>query len=464
MQPFEIVLLAAVGLTVFVPVIGGFRPKRARMAAALVIAMTTQIIFGGFRWQLIPLYLAALGLAAGDLIAEDRRVRGWLRVRRGILGVPGVAALMVLPLALPIPELPTPAGPFAVGTSTLMLTDSDRTEIYGPDAEAPRKLMVQVWYPIAETPDSEPVRWNPDWDVVGPALSRRIGFPSFALNHLGKVSGHAYEGAAPLSGLLPVVIYSHGWTGFRTIALNQVESLASRGYMVFAPDHTYGAIATRFPDGEVRYFDPEALPPADEVPAEDYEEASTLLMETFTGDIVAILDALELGRRGPLGSLASHADLERIGIYGHSTGGGAATMVCLSDARCSAVLGMDAWVEPIPERILAKDLEVPSLYMRSDGWRGTPNDGRLRGIAERSRLGSYWMGIEGANHNDFVLTPAFSPVASRLGLKGPIPSASILGIIDRYLVGFFDHYLMELGDHALTGPPPEEVIFEVIPP
>ena len=100
--------------------------------------------------------------------------------------------------------------------------------------------------------------------------------------------------------------------------------------------------------------------------------------------------------------------------------------------------------------------------MRSDGWRGTPNDGRLRGLAERSETITYWIGIEGAGHNDFVVTPLFSPVAGRLGLKGPIPAGRIIPIIDRFLVGFFDRTLLGTGAAAIEQNPFDEVTLEVI--
>ena len=123
-------------------------------------------------------------------------------------------------------------------------------------------------------------------------------------------------------GSFPVIIYSHGWTGFRAIAVNQIENLVSNGYIVIAPDHTYGAIATVFEDGEVVEYDPAALPDEEDIGEAAYAEASEQLVGVFAADIVSILDALDRGERGPLEVVAGAADLTRIGIYGHSTGGG----------------------------------------------------------------------------------------------------------------------------------------------
>jgi hypothetical protein len=259
-----------------------------------------------------------------------------------------------------------------------------------------------------------------------------------------------------------MVLYSHGWTGFRAIALNQVESLASNGYIVVAPDHAYAAIASRFPDGTVMEADPAALPDRQTVELEVYDTAAAELVATFTDDLVSILDALALGDAGPFAEIASHVDLGRVGAYGHSAGGGAVVRLCLTDERCHAVLGMDAWVEPVPDRVIATPSQIPMLFMRSDEWRGTPNDGRLRGLAERSESTTYWVGIEGASHNDLVLTPLLSPVAGRLGLKGPISAARIIPIIDRFLIGFFDHTLLGSGPAAIEQNPFAEVSLEVI--
>ena len=464
MRAFEWIQIAAVALAVFFPVATGFRLKRGRMAGLLVVSMAVQLTIEGFRWQLIPLELATVLLAVPDALREERRVRGLLRFRRGVLGPLGVALLVVLPLALPLPELPRPTGPYEVGTHSFQLIDIERDEIYGGVAEGtPRRIMAQIWYPAAHVEGIDVAVWNPDFDVVGPALSRRLGFPGFFLSHVSGLPSHSRVGVPPLSGKFPTVLYSHGWTGFRTIALNQMESLASHGYVVIAADHTYGSIATRLSSGDVILFDEAALPDEQTVDADDYAEASVLLVETFAEDLRLIVDELEAGSEGGFGQIAESADLDLLGVFGHSTGGGAAVRFCILDKRCKAALGFDAWVLPVTDRVVARELAVPSLFMRSDGWVGTPNDRRLRGLAERSPAESYWLGLVGANHNDFVLTPVFSPIADRLGIKGPIAAERVVPILDDYLVGFFDRYLLGIGGSVLDEVPPPEVTLELIP-
>ncbi len=464
MRRFELFLLYGELFAVVWPAVFGVRPRRGIVTALLAVLFGFHWQIEGLRWQMIPLYGVALGLLIGDMIFVERTIHWSRRIARGVFGVAGVGLGSLLAFVLPVPELPIPSGPADIGTFTVELVDEEREEIYGPVPGGPRRLNVQVWYPADVPNGSQPGTWSDDWDVVAPALARNLGFPGWFLNHTRYVTSHSHSAVPVAEGIYPVIIYSHGWTGFRTIAVNQIEMLASNGYIVIAPDHTYGAIATRFEDGEVVEADLSALPDEEEVGADAYSEAAQQLVGVYADDIVSILDALDLGEEGPFMEVADRADLTRIGIYGHSAGGGAAIRACLQDERCGAVLGLDAWVEPIPDQLLALTASRPALFMRSDEWRGNDNDAVLRGIADRSAEVTYWLGIQGAGHNDFVVIPLFSPVADRLGLKGPIPAGRIIPIIDRYLLGFFDVFLLDTGSAALETASFPEVALEVIPP
>ncbi|MFV1961187.1 MAG: alpha/beta hydrolase family protein [Acidimicrobiia bacterium] len=464
MRQFELVLLFAVVFAIAWPAVFGVRPRRGIAAGLLSVAIALQLQVEGFRWQMVPLYAVAAGLAVGDLLFVDRALTWSRRLARGLFGLAGVGLATVLAVVLPVPQLPVPSGPETIGTVTVELVDVEREEIYGETPGGPRRFMAQVWYPAQPSEGIEPLPWSEDWDVVAPAMSRRLGFPSWFLNHTKYTVSNGYPSIPIADGTFPVIIYSHGWTGFRTIAINQVETLVSNGYMVIAIDHTYGAIATKLENGNVIEFDPAALPDEEEVGEEAYAEASSTLVSTYAADIVTVLDTLELGEVGALGAIAASADLTRIGVYGHSTGGGAAIKVCLEDERCDAVLGLDPWVEPFSDRVIKLTATRPALFMRSDEWRGNENDNLLRGIAGRSETLTYWVGVEGAEHNDFVITPLLSPIAAQLGLKGPIPTGRIIPIIDNYLLGFFDVFLLGTGSAALDNVSFEEVSVEVIAP
>jgi dienelactone hydrolase len=464
LRRFELILAFAALFAVGWPVVFGIRPRRGIAAAVLSVALIVQLRFEGFRWQMIPLYLVAVGLAIGDVIFIERKLKWPNRAARGSLGTLGIALASVLALILPVPELPVPSGPEPIGTITVQLTDSGRDETYGERPGGPRVLMAQVWYPARVPGEEASVPWSEDWDAVAPAMARNLGFPSWFLDQTRYTLSHAYTSSSIADGTFPVVIYSHGWTGFRTIAINQIEHLVSNGYIVIAPDHTYGAVATRLENGDVILHDPGALPSAEEVGEAAHDEAATNLVATFAADLVTVLNELDRGENGAFAAVAGSVDLNRIGIYGHSAGGGAAIRTCLEDERCKAVLGMDPWIEPLTERDLRVTMTRPALYMRSDEWRDTPNDALLRGIAARGESVTYWLGIDGAEHNDFVVTPLLSPLAARFGLKGPIPAGRVIPIIDNYLLGFFDVYLLGTGTAALDSVSFPEVSLSVISP
>ena len=464
MRQYELLLAFAVVFAVAWPVVFGVRPRRGIVAAVLLGALFVQLQFEGYRWQMLPFYLAAVLLAIGDVFFLERRLEWSSRLVRGALGVIGLSVAAALPLVFPVPELPAPSGPEAIGTITVPLIDRGRDELYGEHPGGPRELVAQVWYPAVAGEDAEPLVWSEDWEVVAPALSQNLGMPSWFLDHTRHTMSHAAPSLPVAEGTFPVILFSHGWDGVRTISLSQIEDLVSNGYIVIAPDHTYGAAATVLAEGEVALQDPDALPDPDEVGQSAYLEAGTELVSVFSGDLITILNELDAGQSGSFAAISGAADLNRIGVYGHSAGGGAAIKTCLEDDRCTAVLGMDPWVEPLTERDLRLNMTVPALYMRSDEWVDTPNDSLLRGIAGRGESITYWLGIDGTAHNDFTIAPLLSPIGERLGIKGPIPAGRVIPIVDNYLVGFFDVYLLGTGAAALDSVSYPEVSLSVIEP
>lgn len=462
MRRFELLLTFAGLFAVLWPVLFGVRPRRGIASGLIFVVLIAHFRVEGFRWQMLPLYLVAIGLIIGDIVFLDRHLEWSNRVARGVFGVAGLALAAGLPFALPVPEFPIPSGQEAIGTTTVEITDIDREEIYGPNPGGPRQLVVQVWYPGVPDAEAAAEPIYPDWGLMGPALSENIGLPSWFLNHLKYVQSHTYSSLALRDGTFPVILYSHGWTGYRSIALNQIETLVSNGYIVISADHTYSAVVTEFANGQIIPFDKRALPERETVTKEQYDEAATALVDVHTEDLISVLDALEEGRTGPFGPLAESADLTRIGAYGHSTGGGAAVRFCLTDERCDAVLGMDPWVEPLPNRVLAETATKPEMFLRSVEWQEKPNDAVLRGIAERSNGVTYWIGIDRTAHNDFVMMPLLSPFADDVGLRGPIPAGRILPIVNRYLLGFFDVFLLGTGSASIDTVTFDEVSLEVL--
>ncbi|MPZ53857.1 MAG: hypothetical protein GEU79_14185 [Acidimicrobiia bacterium] len=461
MRDLELVLGIGCLVAVLWPAIFGVRSYRGLMATCLVVLVSLQLIFEDYRWQMLPLLITAAGLAVGDLLAPERELVWWRRLSRFLFGPVGLAVVVALAVIFPVPELPAPTGPQPIGTMSFVVTGPEHFEVFdNPGEEEPREIPVQVWYPSQPT-DDEPMGWSSRPDEVAERIALAASVPGWALSHLDAVSSHAVPDAPMLEGTLPVIIYSHGWSGFRAGALNQIESLASQGYIVIAPDHLHLSVASVFPDGSVVGLDEEALPPIDQVVEEEYWNDAERLVETMSEDQIVILDALASGNG--LGEVAEHADMGRIAIFGHSAGGGAAILTCLFDARCDGVVGFDPWVEPLDDRAIGTDPDFPLMVLRSDEWRNTQNDAVLRGIAERNRDVAYWIGINGAQHSDFTLTALLSPYGERLGLNGTIPVDRMIAVVDSYLRGFMDVHLLGAGSAALETAEFQGVDFELMP-
>ncbi|MGI9648500.1 MAG: alpha/beta hydrolase family protein [Acidimicrobiia bacterium] len=450
MRTLEILLLALAALWFILPTITGRRGIRQGVGLLLAMVVPWQIAIEGYRWQMLPAYLLAGMIAIvtwwefigpPDDYVPSQRARGAGRVLGGVVGIAAIA----LPLVLPVLHLPTPDGSYDVGTVSLHLVDEDREETYGPHAGAPRELMIQIFYPAEPAADAETGPWIEDLSAVGGSLASFLDVPSFSFDHLSLTDTHTYPDA-PVSDAVasfPVIVYSHGWRGFRTINLNQVETLASEGYVVVTVDHTYASSMTVFPGGREVAADPEALPDEDEVGTTAFLEAGGRLIEVLAGDLAFVVDELgdiNRGRRST--ALGQRLDLTRLGLFGHSLGGGAVITFCATDFRCQAGVGFDPWVEPVDPGIIERGLKIPFAFVRSEEWAGEDNDDVLRELFEHGTGPQYWQTISGTEHRDFVFAPLMSPVGGLLGIQGSINSGRLVDILDDELTGFFGQHLL----------------------
>jgi hypothetical protein len=440
MRPFEIVFATLALLAIVLP--RRWTGAKTVVGLALLPATAIHLTTEGRRWQMVPLYLVGsllFAVAAWEMLSpatESPQSSGLARS----LGVIGLSAVVALPAVVPVWELPEPTGPYDIGTIETVITDTGRQDPYDPEGRA-RRLVLQVWYPADPARDADPEPWLEQSDIVGPAIAETFGFPSFALGHADLIKSHSYSQAAVAgSGKFPIVIYSHGWKGLRAAGLDQIEDLASHGFIVVAADHTFGAAATAFPDGELVSYEPSALPEFGTVPDEEYDEAALLLVATFAADLAFVMDELERLDGDPAWLLFGRMDLDRIGLFGHSTGGGAVVFVCAVDDRCAAAMGFDPWVEPVPAQIVEGGFDVPFLAIRSEEWLGYDNDPVLQRFALRSP-NTDLVGLMGAGHQDFSVLPRFSGVSAVLDLKGSIDSDRAAEIVNTYLVQFFDGHL-----------------------
>ncbi len=413
---------------------------RIVVIAAPLVALTAHLFGEGARWQLVPAYL-------GVVLYETRFIRSRVSLITFVSGLLAVLGL-VFGILFPVPRLPHPNGPYAVGTLSFAATDAARDEIFTAAPDDKRRVMVQVWYPAEAQPGARPAAWLSRADAMGPAIAAWVKLPAFAFSHAGLIAGNAVVDAPwdTSQARWPVLIYSHGWGGFRQINANQSESLASHGYVVVAIDHPYGALAATFDDGTVIPNDRSLLPKRG---TPEFLPASQRLEDVYSHDVTFVLDELERMNRDDA-RLSTRLDLSHVGFFGHSTGGGAVVIACARDPRCKALVGQDTWIEPVPDPLVAAGLDCPALYLRSEEWTGDANDARLGRFFDASSGPRWRTSIRGAKHYDFTLIPLFSPLAPYLGLKGPIAASRVMPLIDDMMLAFFDV--------QLKGAPPSQIV------
>ena len=435
-------------LEILIPILLAFyliwhhpRPRIVRLLPAVTFLLTLiHFLTEGYRWQMIPLYILAVVITASSLLRLELR-RFLSAVTLALL-----ALATTLPAVLPIPVLPPPSGAFQVGTRIYELTDFTRPELYS-GKEEPRRFQMQVWYPSLPGPSDTRARWMAHAEVFAPAIARYIHMPSFFLDHLQLVRTPAYKDSkvAPAQNGFPVILFSHGWNGFNAQNTGQAIELASHGYVVVGVQHTYGAVITVFDDGTIAPNNPSALP--GEAPDDEYEAAARKLVGQWVGDLGHALGFLEEQNLAPESPFYRSLDLSRLGVYGHSTGGGAAIQFCGTDPRCKALLGMDPFMRPVSLEVLEGGLSQPAFFMFSQSWAddvGSRNNLLFQGFLANAPGTLGVISIDGTAHYDFSDLPLLSPLAPRLGLKGPISGKRVTAIINDYLVTFFDGTLKGL--------------------
>jgi predicted dienelactone hydrolase len=450
MRPLEIIIPILLAVHLLWPIITRrVRPMLINLLPPLAILLTlAHFAFEGYRWQMIPIYVLTAAITTVNLPSlfkadpANRPPRGW-RAAASLLTLGLLALSVALPALLPVPRIAEPTGPFKVGTQTYVLADASRRELYSGRDE-PRKFMILVWYPASPRPNDVHAPWMENAQIFAPAISSFLHQPSFFLDHLALAKSPAFQDApiAKADQAFPVILFSHGWKGFAAQNTAQMVELASHGYVVVAMQHTYGAVVTAFPDGQIAYDNPDALP--DGAPEPGYTDAARKLVDQWAGDMAYALDFMTAQNADSASPFHAALDLTHVGVYGHSTGGGAAIQFCGADPRCTAGLTEDAFMTPVSQEVLDQGVKQPFFFLFSQFWAddvNSKNNRLFNGFYSHLPAPAPWVTILGTRHYDFSDLPLLTPLAPQLGLKGPINGKRVVKILNDYLVAYFDQEL-----------------------
>ncbi len=466
MRTFEVLML----LFLLPPAAGllGHRPQRwLRLCWALALAaFVIHVFHEGPHWQLLPLYCAVF-IVPVFLFSNSSS-------RPGLARLAGATCLLLalasagLAYTLPMFRLPNPTGRFAVGTTVLHLVDKSRTEIHATPPRGPRELMVQIWYPTADT--KAPL-----------APYRRWRETTLLSSYMAVLKTHSHLDAAVAHTSTPfhVLLFSPAWKNSRTQSTYQMEDLASHGFVVAAIDYPYNSQPVAFPDGRVIFSND--VRDIDDLG--DYTLKDALAYANAEADYEAQDDSFVLDQLALMNAQAGNRfygalDTSHAGAFGHSFGGGVAMQTALRDSRVLGAINMDGWTfGDVAQAGLAKPLML--MYEPY----GLPSAAQLhstnpaaRRIAEMNyrdihsmstdlgTYGGYQLHISNAEHMNFSDRPLYSPLR-HLSEAGAIPAARAHLIIETYTLAFFSKLLKGAPEPILsTVPSPfPEVKFEVWP-
>ncbi len=429
-------------------------PNRVNLLRQFTLCLASfaalQVVCEGYRWHMLGCYAAIILLFMASLANKK-----WQRWSTKAVATAGLAGTAVAASLFPVFTLPSPTGPYRVGTVTYDFSAKDANG-------AERKVVVQLYYPASPAADSRPVPY-----ASKAAVSRFK--PELAMVHT-----HSYFKApvAPSVEAFPPILFSHSWNGIRTEDTFLIEHLASHGYIVACVDDVLDTPEVVFSDGTVSRH-----------PGQHWLDLSSTeaLQRSMPGvqrdlrmrvsDLRFVFDVLlQITSKDPTNMFYHRVDWERAGLLGYSQGGTAVAQVLRSDSRFKVGVNLDGYSftvadgTPITQPFLTMTGNIPSTQDAAArdpklrvGWGLDMLDLERMEASMRSGDG-YLVILKGAMHPNFSDQPLYSRLRSYTGAGSIAPARAML-IVDAYTLAFFDHYLHHEGANILTAscPPYPEV-------
>lgn len=371
-------------------------------------------------------------------------------------------------------RLPTPSGPYQVGTTSYYLVDSSRKETYStevydlrtrklittPPPTDRRELMVYIWYPAKVKSGATSVPYIDEGFAI--ATSQALGSvfgvsPDVFTKLVTQVVRTNAISLAPLANAqkrYPVVFFSPGHGSTPKQYSSQLEQLASHGYVVVGINPTYET-PVLLPDERVitqsTVFDFSSA--SKQTERRTFEEATSIRAK----DVNFVLNQLQrLNVKDPQGLFSGHLDLSQVGIFGHSLGANTAVEAMRLERRIKAGISMDSGEYGELFNSTSKDrLDRPFMVMSREN-----QEAYSRLLYQRVSNDAYSLIIRGSRHNTFIdfglILPLFSahstqtepPIKQTLGSIEPQRAAKI---INTYTLAFFDKYLKNQNSLLLRG-------------
>lgn len=280
---------------------------------------------------------------------------------------------------------PTGASPYGIGVRDAVVRGVGPRSTDG---------VIRVWYP-AHVPSSLAARRYFDGPDELQIMTRGLGWLLSArgVRALGGWRTRGHTNAPPAAGRLPVVFFSHGFTGFVGQNTHLCERLAAAGYLVISIAYPEAAASICAPDGSSNVMSAAQrrrlvgdqfaramvrLLRARSIDAENRAISEVTAVDTLAREndrwsvhLTAMLDALvPIDQRRARVDTATAAildagDWSRVALMGMSFGGSTSANVAHLDERARAAINLDGMQQG--DILLGQDIRVPLLVMSSAG-------------------------------------------------------------------------------------------------
>lgn len=320
---------------------------------------------------------------------------------------------------------PEKTGPYAVGVTTIYLTDYERFEMWGG---MPRQFPLEIWYPATNTAGprntiAAMVGELPEWAV--PIFELLYGD---AYETLWNTETEAYRNVPLLDAPapFPVVFFSHGLNAIRFQNFTTCEHLASHGFVVVAPDHYADAIFTNVQGEAVVLANPVGL-------------VSSALDRALDVDFVR--EELLRLTADPQSPWSGRLDLETMAMFGHSYGG----MTTLRAAANYPYIRSIAPLNPVWVGIFPDDFREPFFLVIGEQdniaglWNGLLQELWTADLSEMKLFTNYRRGGHYSSTDAcLLLPPNLLPGAlTGCGMADNITNDDANAILNGYLTAFF---------------------------
>lgn len=204
---------------------------------------------------------------------------------------------------------PPPPGPtsysadgrYAVGERTVTLASGVKVELWYPARKKDVAGKAEGTYDVVD--------WVPSNFNIPDDAS--VTYPSGGV-----------RGVPVAKGAFPLVIFSHGFAGFRTQSSALTAAIASWGFVVAAPEHPSRNLTRVLSFG---------APPASTTDVQDLRDAITMVGKKNTAKRSWLRD---------------HVNMKQIAALGHSAGGRAVESLAAVDKRVDTFIGMAPGHDP----------------------------------------------------------------------------------------------------------------------